>query len=166
MIKNSWKIYKNIFTPFTKIIKEINFDVLPKELRKYFKSNHINQIAHPLIKKKDIDLLPEKLKMAVKKYFYDPESLSDQERDNIYQNLYRLKFEELDKKTERIEAKKRIANHFKSKHFINNGDISEMVESHWVPVVYLKNFGIFPKSANKGSRNKKVYFFNKYRVSP
>ncbi len=39
-----------------------------------------------------------------------------------------------------------------------------MVKSHWVPVVYLKNFGIFPKSAKKGSRNKKVYFFNKYRV--
>lgn len=39
-----------------------------------------------------------------------------------------------------------------------------MVESHWVPLVYFKNFSIFPKSANKRSRNKKVYFFNKNRV--
>lgn len=119
LIGNSWKIYENVFTPFTKIIKEINFEILPKEFRNYFKSDHINQIAHPLIKKKDIDLLSEKLKKAVKKFFYDPESLTGQERDNIYQNLYRLKLKDLDKKIEKVEAKKRISNHFKSKYFVN-----------------------------------------------
>ncbi len=39
-----------------------------------------------------------------------------------------------------------------------------MVKSHWVPVIYLKNFGFFPKSGNKSSRDKKIYFCNKYQI--
>ena len=39
-----------------------------------------------------------------------------------------------------------------------------MVESHWVPVVYLKNFGFIPKSGKKSSRNRKIYYFSKSQV--
>jgi len=39
-----------------------------------------------------------------------------------------------------------------------------MVESHWVPVVYLKNFGFIPRSGKKNSRNRKIYYFSKYQV--
>lgn len=40
-----------------------------------------------------------------------------------------------------------------------------MVKSHWVPVVYLKNFGFFLKNVKKNSRNKKIHFFNKQSLS-
>jgi len=39
-----------------------------------------------------------------------------------------------------------------------------MVESHWIPVVYLKNFGFIPKSGKKNSRNRKIYYFSKYQI--
>ncbi len=39
-----------------------------------------------------------------------------------------------------------------------------MVESHWVPVVYLKNFGFIPKSGKRNSRNRKIHYFNKSQV--
>jgi len=40
-----------------------------------------------------------------------------------------------------------------------------MVKSHWVPVVYLKNFGFFIKNVKKNARNKKIHFFNKRPLS-
>lgn len=39
-----------------------------------------------------------------------------------------------------------------------------MVESHWVPVVYLKNFGFIPKSGKRNSRNRKIYYFSKSQI--
>ncbi|MHA1285625.1 MAG: DUF4238 domain-containing protein [Promethearchaeota archaeon] len=39
-----------------------------------------------------------------------------------------------------------------------------MVKSHWVPVLYLKNFGISHKNYNKSFRSKKIYFFYKNQV--
>lgn len=40
-----------------------------------------------------------------------------------------------------------------------------MAKSHWVPVVYLKNFGFFLSNVKKNSRNKKIHFFNKHPLS-
>ena len=39
-----------------------------------------------------------------------------------------------------------------------------MIESHWIPILYLKNFGFIPKSGKRKSRNKKIYYFSKSKI--
>jgi len=83
------------------------------------KNGNYIQIAYPsTLTRNDLELLPSKLKNAVKQYFKDPEDLDTKYYQNIYHSLYRLDTDKWERQIKEMKAKIKFAKFFKKTNFI------------------------------------------------
>jgi len=78
------------------------------------------QICYPLIEKKDLEYLPEKLKKSVETFFRNPEKLTKEQYDNIYHNLYRGNLKIFERISKRYRNKLKLSLFFKNTNFLKS----------------------------------------------
>lgn len=75
------------------------------------------QICYPLIEKRLLQFLPNKLKEAVETYFKKPSDFSKEMYQNIYHNLYRKELGKMSKRIKILTTKIKFAEFFQNSNF-------------------------------------------------